>query len=41
MDIQKYISERNKSQLLDLYRMYAQKMDAHGQESFINKMFGN
>lgn len=41
MDIQKYISERNKSQLLDLYRMYAQKMDIHGQESFINKMFGN
>lgn len=41
MDVEKYISDRNKAQLLDLYKMYVQKMDIHGQESFINKMFGN
>ncbi len=40
LDVEKYVSDRNKKQLLDLYSMYAQKMDAHTQESFINRMFG-
>lgn len=39
-DMEQYISERNKKQLLELYQMYAQKMDVHSQESFITKMFG-
>jgi flagellin len=41
VDVEKYISDRNKKQLLDLYSMYSKKMDMHSQESFINKMFGN
>ena len=40
VDIEKYISDKNKKELLDMYQMYAQKMDIHSQESFINKMFG-
>ena len=40
VDTQKFVSDRNKKHLLDLYSMYAQKMDMHSQESFINKMFG-
>ncbi len=40
LDVEKYVSDRNKKQLLDLYSMYSQKMDTHTQESFINKMFG-
>ncbi len=40
LDVEQYVSERNKKQLLDLYSMYSQKMDMHTQESFINRMFG-
>lgn len=40
LDVGRYVSDRNKAQLLDLYKMYAQKMDVHSQESFMNKMFG-
>ena len=41
VDTEQYVSERNKKQLLNLYQLYAQKMDVHSQESFINKMFGS
>lgn len=40
LDVEQYVSDRNKKQLLDLYTMYSQRMDAHTQESFINRMFG-